>query len=109
MKFISQKLIQDEEDNNFKVWEKIWIALIVLATSAGIITAMYTACVPDIGATYIDGVQGKYFVPILGLMFLLIPMKNIKFKNKFDEKYIVISMLLFQVPSLLNIFVANIK
>ena len=102
-------LIQDEEDNNFKVWEKIWIVLIVLARSAGIITAMYTACVPDIGATYIDGVQGKYFVPILGLMFLLIPIKNIKFKNKFDEKYIVISMLLFQVPSLLNIFVANIK
>lgn len=102
-------IMQEENNNEFKFWEKSLIVGIVLSVVAAIITAMYNACVKDIGSTNIAGVQGKYFVPILSLIFLIIPTKYIKSKNKLEIKYIYIIMLLCQIPSLLNIFIRNIR
>ena len=99
----------EEEKNELKLWERLLILGIILVVTAAIITAMYSACVKDIGATYIEGVQGKYFVPIIALAFIALPTKYIKTENKIDMKYLYISMLLCQIPSLLNIFVRNIR
>lgn len=102
---------EENEENKLKVWEIILITIAILIVIAGALSAMYIQWTPnytEIGGLKIIGVQGRYFVPIMLLIALLIPKKYIEIKNKLDYKWIYIIMVLCEVFSLINIFTNNI-
>ena len=55
--------------------QKIWNLLIVMGTALLIIGAMYLSWT-GIGADVVEGVQGRYFIPLLPLLLLCISMKE---------------------------------
>lgn len=90
--------IVEKNKHRFKVLEKIWLLLIVAGTVILTQTAMYIAFTP-VGANFIGGVQGRYFVPVFILPLLCICMKDnyIKIKN--------IEVIMPAIASLLNVLV----
>ncbi|MBQ9297856.1 MAG: DUF2142 domain-containing protein [Clostridia bacterium] len=80
-------LFEAVSDNKIKekltIYQKIIILLIVLAISGLIFTSLYIQWSP-INFPYILGVQGRYFLPILPLIGLLIGNSN-KIKSEYDE------------------------
>lgn len=95
--------------------------LIFLGVVILIETALYIQWTPQsegIGGNNILGVQGRYFTPIIILIPIVLTgsisfiYKNIKLIKKkiimFDEKYIFYGIMIWQLPTLLNIFVRNI-
>jgi uncharacterized membrane protein len=62
----------DEEKIRFKKLGGLVFLSAGLLASAAVITALHLACSP-IGSTYVWGVQGRYFLPIVG--FLLIGLR----------------------------------
>ena len=62
----------EEKDINHKKISGLVFVLAGLSASVVVITVLHLACSP-LGSTYIWGVQGRYFLPIVG--FLLIGMK----------------------------------
>lgn len=101
----------DTEKEKLKIWEYILIIIMILIVVAGVLSAMYIQWTPNyakVGGLDIIGVQGRYFVPIIPLIAMLIPMKFLETKNKLDIKWLYIIIILCEVFSLLNIFVRNI-
>lgn len=80
-------LFESISDNNMKnkltKYQKTIIWLIILAISGLIFTSLYIQWSP-INYPYITGVQGRYFLPILPLIALLIG-NNQKIKSQYDE------------------------
>lgn len=97
---------------NLKRYEKFIILIIIAAVTFGIISAMYITWTPldakKIGDTEILGVQGRYFVPITLLIAYIIPTKYIKRKINVSNLFFIVSILIFEIPSIINIFVRNI-
>jgi len=76
-------LSDNYNNDGFKVKSKIFGATLILGTILLIWTALYLSFTP-VGLTTINGVQERYFLPLLLPVFLLIRSKeiNLKFKNK---------------------------
>ena len=55
--------------------QKIWNFLIILGTALLIIGAMYISWT-GVGAEVVEGVQGRYFIPLLPLLLFCISMKQ---------------------------------
>ena len=70
--------------NTFALYQKIVIALTILAVGGLIFTSLFvqwTTC----GSDSIAGIQGRYFIPILPLLMLLVG-SQIKLKSEYDDK-----------------------
>lgn len=86
--------LSEKNKEEFNIKNKIWLMLI----SAGVIIlveiAMYTGFTP-IGAEFIGGVQGRYFIPVYILLLLCLSKKDnyVKIKNS-EITYGIISTLL---------------
>lgn len=86
--------LSEKNKEEFNIKNKIWLMLI----SAGVILlveiAMYTGFTP-IGAEFIGGVQGRYFIPVYILLLLCLSKKNnyVKIKNS-ENIYALISAIL---------------
>lgn len=52
-------------------WQKMWILLLVFLSVSLILTSMFLGWTPRT-STYITGVQGRYFIPLLPLVLLTI-------------------------------------
>ena len=80
-------LFEAVSDNRIKekltIYQKIIILLIILAISGLIFTSLYIQWSP-INFPYILGVQGRYFLPILPLVALMIG-NNSKIRSQYDE------------------------
>ncbi|HEY9810329.1 MAG TPA: DUF2142 domain-containing protein [Halomicronema sp.] len=63
------------------VWQKAIFLLILILNALLIATALYLTWTP-VGAKLIEGVQGRYFLPISPLFFLLFYNQNVKFSLK---------------------------
>ena len=83
----------------FRFWALISTVIMVFL----IWTAMYISCT-SVGATHIDGVQGRYFVPLLFPLIICFSTKN-RIVNITDEKYTIffgISISAIWLLSILN-------
>ena len=87
----------------FKRHEKIIINLLVLLIFNFILGAMYLSWT-SVGANVIEGVQGRYFIPIafLTLLTLVMHNKHIEFKNTNITYFILI--LLVNINSLYTVY-----
>ena len=96
-------LIITDYDEKIKVDLKIISFIIIGIIYTLVLTALYLAWTP-IDFNYIEGVQGRYFLPIVFLVFLILNfnyLKYVKLKISLNDK------ILFLVLSMLNINVLN--
>lgn len=76
-------------------WQKLILGLVWLASCGLIFTLIYAAGSP-VGANIIQGVQGRYFIAIAPLLFLLLYNRKIRFPGKYFLTAIVFYLLLVQ-------------
>ena len=84
--FLFLTIADKDLKNQFTTYQKIIIALIILAIIGLIFTSLYIQWSP-INYDVIAGVQGRYFLPILPLVSLLIA-NTIKLKSEYDNNKI---------------------
>lgn len=79
--------------------QKLFIIILLLSIWCLIWTALYLSWTP-VGSSYIAGVNGRYFLPlIIYLLYILNPIKKIDFIKKYDYIYLFIVVINF-----INIF-----
>lgn len=103
--------ITDEElKNKFKTYQLVWIALIVIAIIGLIFTSLYVQWT-TVGTESILGVQGRYFLPILPLIMLLLgSILKVKttYKKENINKFVAISMLVMEIYMISQIIVVHL-
>jgi uncharacterized membrane protein len=92
--FIS--IIDNDDDKHLSWKQKSIFCLILVASILGILTALYLTWNP-VGAKIIEGVQGRYFIPISPLLFLLLYNNKVSLseKQKNCAKSVVVFALIF--------------
>ncbi|MBQ2938161.1 MAG: DUF2142 domain-containing protein [Clostridia bacterium] len=86
--------VSEKNQEEFNMKNKIWLMLISMGVIALVEIAMYTGFTP-IGAEFIGGVQGRYYIPIYILLLLCLSKKEnyVKIKNS-KNIFILIAALL---------------
>lgn len=84
---------------------KFIIAFIIFCVTMLIFTSMYL-CWSNPNIDYINGVQGRYFIPILPLILMLFSTKFLDDEN--TTKNISVIVLLMQIFVILNIFIFHL-
>ena len=81
--------------------QKLWMLFLGISTILIIELAMYISW-SSVGSTRLEGIQGRYFIPVAILILLPMCMKNnyVKFKN--------INVKLPAIVSVLSVFVIQI-
>ena len=96
----------EKNEFEFKWLQKIWLILIVVGVIVLIEFAMYTGFTP-VGANFIGGIQGRYFIPVYILLLLCLSKKEnyIKFNNV-NQKFMILSGLLnlLVIAQIINFF-----
>ena len=64
--------------NDFKA--KFTISIYLILSYIGILTALYIGW-SEVGLEYVDGVQGRYFVPVIPLLYILLSKRRIFVKK----------------------------
>ena len=103
--------VTDEEiKNRFKTYQLVWITLVVLAIIALVFTSLYVQW-STIGNESIAGVQGRYFLPILPLIMLLLG-STLKIKSSYKKesinKFVAISILVLQIYTISQIIIVHL-
>lgn len=87
--------------------QKLWILFLTAASAALIWTAMYISyTVP--GETYIAGVQGRYYIPYLFLIYLLINSRRVII-NLDNDSYYSIILLIPAVILMSTVYISILK
>lgn len=96
---------KDETQSNIKFdkKDKIIISIILLAIIALIFGGMYVGFTRA-EYTIVEGVQGRYFIPILALILILFESNRISLKLFYKKVVYFISLIVLYIPSLLIIF-----
>lgn len=101
---------EEEIKNKFKTYQLVWITLVVLAIIALVFTSLYVQWT-TIGEESIAGVQGRYFLPILPLIMILIG-STLKIKSSYKKeninKFVAISILVLQIYTISQIIVVHL-
>lgn len=104
---------QRNEEIQFKKYDRLVFIIVFLIIMLLIFTSLYLQWTPA-GKSSIDGIQGRYFLPILALVPIIICRKSVK-KNKKEQPREIISTnavlyysMLTGVMSLAVIFAQNI-
>lgn len=85
--YIFLTLTDEKMKNIFNTYQKVIVFLIILAITFLIFTSLYIQWT-SLGDSIISGVQGRYFLPILPLVSVLIA-NTVKIKSKYNEKNLV--------------------
>lgn len=93
------------ENIEIKFWHKIGIVVIVAMTVCLIWTALYLSFTP-VGLNQINGVQGRYFLPLTIWMLLLVRNKKIVNKMNLARDYVIV--ISFALGILLPIIYKNV-
>lgn len=101
--FIIISLTSKKED--IKEWEKWFITFVVLSVIFLIFTSLYIQWTPY-KAGLIKGIQGRYFIPLLILISLIISNKKIVFKDNVDSKYIDLFLLFENICAISVVFIS---
>ena len=108
--YLFTAITDDELKGKLKKYQLTWITLIVLAVIVLIFTSLYVQWTP-VGGGMIQGVQGRYFLPILPLVMILLG-SILKFKNSYKKeninKIVSISVLTIQIFTITQIVIANL-
>lgn len=103
--------VTDEElKGKFKKYQLVWMSLVVLAIIVLVITSLYVQWTV-IGAEYIQGVQGRYFLPILPLVMILLGSVlkvNTTYKKDNINKFTAITILTLQIFTISTIMIGNL-
>lgn len=93
----------------FNKFQKIVMMLVIIIITILIFTSLYIQW-SDNELTYIDGVQGRYFIPLLPLMLFLIAGLKIKtsYKNQDVTKLICISSFIIQLYTIASVVAEHI-
>lgn len=98
-------IIENDIKDKFNIFDKTIIILIILAIGGLIFTSLYVQWT-TVGSTSIQGVQGRYLLPILPLIAILIG-SCIKVKNNYKDeniiKTIAITGMILQIGVILSI------
>ena len=105
------ELVTDETlRNKFSGWQKFVIFITFLIIFGLIFTSLYVQWT-TIGSESILGVQGRYFIPILPLLMLLIG-NDIKIKSGYNDKSVLkafaITGLLINIIVILTIIINHL-
>lgn len=73
------------EHSPMKAGQKLWMAVLICLSFALVLTSMLLGWTPR-GFTYIAGVQGRYFLPILPLALLLLFGDNFSTKKDYSKE-----------------------
>ena len=84
--YVFTAITDNKLKNRFEVYQIVWISLVVLAIIALVFASLYVQWT-TIGNESIIGVQGRYFLPIIPLIMLLLG-NCIKVKSTYNEKNI---------------------
>ena len=84
--YVFTAITDNKLKNRFEVYQIMWISLVVLAIIALVFASLYVQWT-TIGNESIIGVQGRYFLPIIPLIMLLLG-NCIKVKSTYNEKNI---------------------
>lgn len=90
--------ILEKNQYSLKKIEKLWVLMITIGIVGLVQLAMYISFTP-LGANFIGGVQGRYFIPVFILPLLCISMKNNYIKSKNPN------IILPCIVGIINIFV----
>ena len=86
-----------------KTYKKVILLLSLLMMFAAVFAALYFACT-DPNVMYVEGVQGRYFLPLLvPFLFLLTPKKE-KIEQDLNISYNFVNIVLLQYTLMLLIF-----
>ena len=101
--------ITEKKENNIEIWKKIIILLIVLTIFALIFTSLYVQWTKPEDVS-IKGVQGRYFIPFMPLVAILL--SELKINNNYKEKNIIktiaITGIVLQIYILLSIVINHL-
>lgn len=67
-----------------KSGHKVWIAVLAFLSIVLVLTSMLLGWTPK-GFTYIAGIQGRYFLPILPLVLLMLYGDNLTVKRDYSR------------------------
>ncbi|MGN1268510.1 MAG: DUF2142 domain-containing protein [Candidatus Aphodocola sp.] len=95
-------IVENFKDENFKKFSRLFSFVLLMGVVVLIWTALYLSFTP-VGLTTINGVQARYFLPLLLPLFLCIKPKNMYLKD-FSKKYDLFVLLVPIVVLLLVIF-----
>lgn len=76
-------------------YQKVLYTIAILISIAGVFASMYFAW-SEYALDYVDGVQGRYFIPILGFVAMLFMPKKERIRFSKDTLYSFCNVLLFQ-------------
>ncbi len=103
-------LTDDELKNKFKTYQLVWIMLVTLAIIGLIFTSLYVQWT-TVGSTSILGVQGRYFLPILPLVMIILG-AIIKLKSFYKiekvDKFVEISLLVLNIYTIAQIIIVHL-
>lgn len=84
-------VLSEKNENEFNWKNKIWLALITAGVIILVEIAMYTGFTP-IGAEFIGGIQGRYYIPVYILLLLCLAKKDNYIKiNNIENKIMILS------------------
>lgn len=103
---ITDQTIKDK----FKLYQKVWITIAAIAVVGLIFTSLYVQWT-TIGSDSVLGIQGRYFIPILPLVALLIG-SQLKVKTDYSDentcKTIAIIGVVLQIWAILAIIICHL-
>lgn len=108
--YMFTSITDDELKDKFKPYQLTMIGLVVLAVIILVFTSLYVQCTL-IRAEYIQGVQGRYFLPILPLIMLLIgAILKVKTTHSVENinKVVAITGLTIQIFTITQIVITNL-
>lgn len=108
--YLFTAITDNELKDKFKKYQIVWISLVILAIVGLIFTSLYVQWT-TVGQTSIAGIQGRYFLPILPLVMLLMG-SVVKVKSLYNEekvtKFVGISILVLQIFTISQILVEHL-
>ena len=98
--------------DKLKRYQVVWILLVILATILLLFMSLYVHWTAS-GSAYIQGIQGRYFLPILPLVMLLIGHRFKKVQSTYPEekinKVVGITGLLINLFAIMQIVISNVS
>ncbi len=108
--YLFTAITDNELKDKFKKYQIVWISLVILAIVGLVFTSLYVQWT-TVGQTSIAGVQGRYFLPILPLIMLILG-SVIKVKSSYKEekvtKFVAISILVLQIFTISQILIEHL-
>lgn len=95
----------EEESFKFKNWQKVLCLFIVISTIILIFTSMFLGWA-RLELNYIEGIQGRYFLPLLPLILLLLSRKFLDDEN--TTQNLALLILIMQIFVIINVVIFHI-